>query len=237
RLLHRAELLVELPTRRMLWVAADLVENPLELGDELVVDLLVDETRKPPRAPRADLQSDLELALVELLAAELDELVDQPLPVIAGDRDVEQRRQRLVAGNMPQGISESGLRGFAQLRVVHGTQHPVERDGGVAAQGSRVILPAQPRAEARDEIGADEPSGNRLARQEMVADEARERAPDLVLSRRDDRRVRYLEPERMLEQRGDRAPVREAADHRRLGERFDDAEERILLAQQACRAE
>src|SRR5690606_42135266 len=54
----------------------------------------VDELRHPPRALRSDAQSDLELVLRQLIAAEVDELVDEPLSVIALQRDVDQGRER-----------------------------------------------------------------------------------------------------------------------------------------------
>ncbi len=53
----------------------------------------------------------------------------------------------------------------------------------------------------------------------MIADEARQGAADVVLARRDDRRVRDRQAQRPPEQRHDREPVGEAADQRGFGER------------------
>ena len=54
--------------------------------------------------------------------------------------------------------------------------------------------------------------------EEVVAQEARHRVGDAVLLLGDDRGVRDRDAERVAEQRGDREPVGQAADHRRLGE-------------------
>ena len=63
----------------------------------------------------------------------------------------------------------------------------------------------------------------------LVCDELAERAADLVLAVRDDRRVRDRDAERMAEQGGDGEPVGERADHRRLGEGADVADPAVLL--------
>ena len=54
--------------------------------------------------------------------------------------------------------------------------------------------------------------------QEVALDELAEAAADLVLAVGDDRGVRDRQAERVAEQGGDREPVGERADHRRLGE-------------------
>ena len=56
-------------------------------------------------------------------------------------------------------------------------------------------------------------------RQQLPPHPIPERAPDLVLPARDDRRVRDRDAERMPEQRRHREPVRERADHAALGRR------------------
>ena len=60
--------------------------------------------------------------------------------------------------------------------------------------------------------------------QEILPEEIGQRLADAVLVARDDRGVRDRQAERMAEQRGDREPVGQAADHRRLGERLHIAE-------------
>ena len=69
--------------------------------------------------------------------------------------------------------------------------------------------------------------------QEILLEEIGERLADPVLVARDDRGVRDRQAERMAEQRGDREPVGEAADHRRLGEGVDVAEPRIVRLERA----
>ena len=71
--------------------------------------------------------------------------------------------------------------------------------------------------------------------QEILLEEAGERLADPVLVARDDRGVRDRQAERMAEQGGDREPVGEAADHRRLGEGLDVAEPRDSAARTRAR--
>ena len=69
--------------------------------------------------------------------------------------------------------------------------------------------------------------------QEILLEEVGERFADAVLVARDDRGVRDRQAERMAEQRGDREPVGEAADHRRLGERLHVGEPGIVRLERA----
>ena len=73
-----------------------------------------------------------------------------------------------------------------------------------------------------------QPRRDHLARQEVVLHEPAKAAADAVLAARDDRGVRDRNPERVPEQRCDREPVRETADHRRLGRRANEPEPREL---------
>ena len=67
-----------------------------------------------------------------------------------------------------------------------------------------------------------------LLLEEVLPHELLERAAQLVLALRDQRRVRDRQPERVLEERGDREPVRDRAHHRRLGAGVDEAPEPVL---------
>ena len=67
-----------------------------------------------------------------------------------------------------------------------------------------------------------------LLGEEVVLHELAERLADLILAVRDDRRVRNGHAERMTEQCGDREPVGERADHRRLGEGADGSDGRVV---------
>ncbi len=69
--------------------------------------------------------------------------------------------------------------------------------------------------------------------QEIFLEEIGERLADPVLVARDDRGVRDGQAERVAEQRGDREPVGEAADHRRLGECLDVGQPGILRLERA----
>ena len=72
-----------------------------------------------------------------------------------------------------------------------------------------------------------------VARQEVPLHERAERAADAILLRRHDRRVRNRNAERMAEERRDREPVGEPADHRRFHRRAHDAEPRLARLERA----
>ena len=63
--------------------------------------------------------------------------------------------------------------------------------------------------------------------EEILLEEIGQRLADAVLVARDDRGVGDGQAERVAEQSGDREPVGQPADHRRLGERLDVAERGI----------
>ena len=100
-----------------------------------------------------------------------------------------------------------------------------------------VALVRKPRAEPRGEVGAVEPPLDGLANEEVIANEAREGAADIVLARRHDGRVRNGEAQRPAKQRRHGEPVREPADQRSLGECSDGAEPRALGHEPPCRRE
>ena len=94
----------------------------------------------------------------------------------------------------------------------------------IRPSGRRVGEEAADRA---GDVDVAHPPRDHRGDQEIVAQEGGEGLADPVLVARDDRGVRDRDAERMAEQGGDREPVGEAADHRRLGERLDEAERRI----------
>ena len=88
---------------------------------------------------------------------------------------------------------------------------PLGRIGEPAGDRPRDVEPAgAPRDDDRD--------------QEVRPEELRERIADPILVARHDRGVGDRQAERVAEQRGDREPVRQTADHRRLGKRADEPE-------------
>ena len=69
--------------------------------------------------------------------------------------------------------------------------------------------------------------------EEILLEEIGQRFADPVLVARDDRGVRDRQAERVAEQSGDREPVGEPADHRRLGERLDVCEPGVARLERA----
>src|SRR3546814_7295270 len=63
--------------------------------------------------------------------------------------------------------------------------------------------------------------------QEIGQQKARKRVGDAVLVARHDGRVRNRQSHRVAEQRGDREPVGQPADHRRLGKGADETDRRM----------
>ena len=97
-------------------------------------------------------------------------------------------------------------------------QRPRERAAEIAAHARRVTVVLEPGAEPRRQVGAAQPALDGLANEKMIADEARQRAADLVLARRYDRGVRDRQAQRPAKQRRHREPVCEPADERGFGE-------------------
>ncbi len=92
---------------------------------------------------------------------------------------------------------------------------------------ARVLRRRDPRREPLGDPQRAEAIRDHLARQEVVLHERAKRAGHAILARRDDRRVRNGDAERMAEQRGDREPVREPADHGGFRHCANEAEPRV----------
>ena len=101
----------------------------------------------------------------------------------------------------------------------------VEHADGVAQSGGEVRCEAlgmarlcKPRGETRRRIELRQLGEHLFGAEKVRADEGREVLADPVLVARDDRRVRDRQSERVAEERHDREPVRDRADHRGLRE-------------------
>ena len=224
---------IEVDPGRVRGILADLVQNPLELADELIVDFPVDEFRHPPWASLLDSLVDRVPVPFELLAAELHELIDQGFGVIAGCQYIDQRCERAVDRHLSKCVLEAAVQRVAQFRAVYGPHEPVEHHGQVAAELAGVGVALEPLTEPLGEIDAQEPRLDGLPDEEVLADESCERTADLVLALRNDGGVRNRQAERMPEERRHGKPVREPADDRRFGERPDHTEPGVGLAQHA----
>ena len=172
-------------------VGGDRIEQLLEPADELVEDLLVDELRQPPWALLVDPHANQHALLLELGAAERDELIDDEIGPFAGRQDLEHGGHGAIDGNLVEGCAQGAAERAAQLAAAAVlAQRPRERAAEIAAHAHRVVAVLEPSAEPRRQVGAAQPALDGLANEKMIADEARQRAADLVLARRHDRGVR-----------------------------------------------
>ena len=115
-------------------------------------------------------------------------------PVVSTSRTVATAR---LTGTSSNADAQRAAQRAAQLAAATVlAQRPRERQTEIAAHARRVTAFLEPGAEPRSEIGAAEPPLDGLAHEEMVANEARQCAADLVLTRRHDSRVRDRQAER-----------------------------------------
>ena len=141
----------------------------------------------------------------------------------SGETSILRRREAIAPLTIPPSRSSSRLSKMsairreapARMRVPFARRRLQEAAGGAGD----VDVAHPPRDDRRD--------------QEILLEEVGERFADAVLVARDDRGVRDRQAERMAEQGGDREPVGEAADHRRLGERLHVAEPGIVRLERA----
>src|SRR5689334_18478582 len=92
-------------------------------------------------------------------------------------------------------------------------------------------------ADGTSDVDVSHASSDHRRSEEVLLEEAGERFADPVLVARDDRRVWDGQPEWVTEERSDREPIREPADHGRFCKRFDIAEPWILRLQRTARSE
>ena len=129
---------------------------------------------------------------------------DLHLPNPVGDRAFDETAQALVVEALEQiGDEAAGAPPDARFLAMRRLEEAADRAG-------EVDVAHPPRDHRRDEEILPEEIGQRLA--------------DPVLVAGNDRGVRDRQAKRMAEQRGDREPVGQSADHRRLGEGLHIAE-------------
>src|SRR5258707_7128062 len=86
---------------------------------------------------------------------------------------------------------------------------------------------AEPRRQSRSVIESAYTLEDRVSAEEVARDESAEVFGKTALVLRDDCGMRDGQSQRMAKQRDDREPVRERANHRRLGKRGNQCERRI----------
>lgn len=162
-------------------------------------------------------------------------------PRAAGHDDVRRSRLEQLAEDrrylgLAQPCADAGLHHAAEPRGVEAFENLRDQLRRARPEPSpcpfgRIGQPVYDRA--RD-VEPPHPARDDRRQQEIVAQEYRQRIADPVLVPRDDRGVRDRQPERMAEQRGDRKPVRQSADHRRLGKGPDEADRGVPVDQRAA---
>jgi hypothetical protein len=128
--------------------------------------------------------------------------------------------------------------GFAEARADPRLHHPTEprriepledlRDEPRCTLSETPPCPfgriGQPARDRARDVEPPRPPGYDDGNQEIVAEELRQRVAYPILVARHDCRVRDRQAERMTEQRGDREPVGQPTDHRRLRKRAHERE-------------
>ncbi len=171
-------------------VAADVLDPVDRLEVQPVGDLLVERRGRPPGGALAE---DLDEGLlvqgqpaVRLVEDQVDQAVVRPVPddllqQAPGDRadrlGEEPRQQRLLDQRDHVGVTDP-------------RQGHVQHRGGLVGDPARVVLGAEPGAEAAAEAGRVDPLADHGLVQEVLADELLEAAAELLLAPRDQRGVR-----------------------------------------------
>ena len=141
--------------------------------------------------------------------------------IAAGQRVAEQRRHfhalrsRLEIALLTSPPSRSSSR--------LSNRSAISRAGALADARFLALRRLEEAAGRAGEVDVAHPPRDHRRDQEILLEEGGQRLADAVLVARDDRGVRDRQAERVAEQGGDREPVGQAADHRRLGEGLDPA--------------
>ena len=218
---------------RMIRIGADLVQDALQLPEQLIVDLPVHELRQPPWAAILDAFTNAVLVAFQLFAAELHQVIHHLLRVPARRDHVQRRLERRGQRRPVQGRAQYLPQGVSQLGAVGRVQQPHQTNADVAAQVARIVAFAKPLADPCGQVHPLQPRRHRFPDQEVVADEIRQHAADLVLARGHDGGMRDRQPQRTSKQRGDREPVRQRADEPGFGECLNKAQPWVAGKKQA----
>ena len=200
----------------MVGVGADVADEAVDRGVDLLEDPVVDRLGDPPR--RLRLEAFAERGPVVLHEpAEADEHgVEQALVVAAFHGEIDRPAEHRCRRDGPHPLPRRRARGGLHLVIVEHLERAAQRIGEAVGGAPGVVGLRQPGAEAPSDSGIGEPLTEHVVGEEVLLDELAETAPDLVLALRDDRGVRDRDAERMPEQRGHGEPISQRTDHRRL---------------------
>ena len=225
------EVAVDRFAERMPRVLAHRAHEREHLAVRAVVDEPVDEPGQPARQPVGDHVAERLGVRLEPSFGLLEHHVDRSPLLVGGDEartDATDRGRPLGLEQVPP---RELLDDVLDVIVAEQRQHTAGGDGCLCGEPLGIRGCREPAAEPPGDADRTQLAEHDLVGEELVLDERAERRADLVLARRDDRRVRDLQPERIPEQRGHREPVRDRADHRALGRRTHVAEPRQRVLQ------
>ncbi len=176
-----------------------------------------DEPGRPAGGPLADDAVEGVRVPAQPVVHLADHQVDQPVMRAVADDRVQQvaHRPRQRFGLQP-GHDHVGDQVVHVVVLDVGQRHP-RQPGALGHRPGRVGVHLQPLTQPDADAGGGDPLADDVLGEEVLAEERLQVAGDVVLALRDDRGVRDRQPERMPEQGGDREPVGQGADHRRLG--------------------
>ena len=187
------------------------------LGVDPLGDHRVEEPRRPGRGAVADDAHDHVVVVahpvVGAVADEVDESAVRPVGEHPPEEPPQVRCPRPLEDAADHRLLHHGLHVLVPQHL-HGRAHS---GGELRGHPFRVLGLAQPGPGAGGDLGAAQLVPHDRFGQEVLAHEVAEALAERVLALRDDRGVRDGKPERPAEQGGHREPVRERADHARLG--------------------
>jgi hypothetical protein len=155
--------------------------------------------------------------------------VDQPVVQVVAQRLIEEPTQERRDRLLPEARHQCVVDQRGDVLVAHLAQGQHGQLSDLVDHATRVVLVGQPGGHPGRDRGGRHPVADDLLVEEVLSHEVLEPLAEIVLALRDQRRVRDRQPERVLEQRGHREPVRDRTHHRRLGAGVDEAEEAVLV--------
>ncbi len=169
------------------------------------------------------------------MARPADDTVEHGHVAVLADRGGERLAERACDIERPEARRDRALDHPAEPFLIERAEDVGNQPRGAAAQAAvaRAGRAGKEPPGRSGEIDPAHPPRHHPRHQEVGAQEARETVADPVLVARDDRGVRDRQAERVAEQGGDREPVGEPADHRRLGECADEAPAVRAMLEQA----
>jgi hypothetical protein len=186
-LLHR---LVEARPQRVLGVGAHLGERGLDPAHHLLVDLVLHRPRHPPRRLGGDALADHRLVLGHRARRQPQPRVEQLLVPAPGGEQAQRAADERRHLHAPRARHQPALDELLHVLVAQHLGGAVQAGRHLARHEARLGRVGEEAAEPLPHARPGELGPDHLGRQEVLLHEAAERAPDAVLARRHDGRVR-----------------------------------------------